>query len=57
MNEENKAVELTNENLKQVSGGVNNEAEVKDGLVPESCAGDCDGKFPCRNTKCPYGYK
>ena len=57
MNEENKAVELTNENLKQVSGGVNIEAEVKDGLVPESCAGDCDGKFPCRNTKCPYGYK
>ena len=61
MNEENKAVELTDEDLEQVSGGVNIEVEVEveveDTEHLEACSNYCDGKFPCQNTKCPYGYK
>ena len=52
-NEENKAVELTDEDLKQVSGGFTDPAR---GQV---CIGDCGGYYlpQCRNTLCPYGRK
>ena len=52
-NEENKAVELTDEDLKQVSGGF---IDAKRG---EACSADCGGYYlpHCTNSICPHGHK
>ena len=54
MNEENKAVELTDDELEQVSGGGNRTVSE---LI--SCEGDCNGtkKSTCKVLVCPHNRK
>ena len=61
MNEENKAVELTDEDLKQVSGGVVGEWEGQDRVNVFECPGDCNGtkksNRTCKVSYCPHHYR
>ena len=55
MDEENKMVELTDEQLKQVSGGLE-EPKI---IATFSCPGDCNGTnaLTCQVSPCPHGRK
>lgn len=56
MNEENKAVELTDEDLKQVSGGFTDPSRGQYACPNYTV---CDGNYlpQCPFTYCPNGYK